>query len=186
MTTPPRPRVVVTVGGDHHPFTRLMHWLDAWLATPSGQHCQLFVQHGTAAPPRLAAEAAPFLDHDLLLARLHAADAVVTSAGPSTVSECRRVGVLPIAVPRRAALGEVVDDHQLLFIRSLARRQLAFVAETQAELLRLLDRACADPGTFRLPDPVAAQAAVSRTVGSIGEQIDRHVAMTRARRRAFI
>ncbi|HBW18036.1 MAG TPA: hypothetical protein DEH11_02965, partial [Actinobacteria bacterium] len=59
------PRVVVTVGTDHHPFDRLISWINDWL----GQHPEhadtFFVQSG-AASVRPASASEPFLDADLL------------------------------------------------------------------------------------------------------------------------
>lgn len=42
-----KPLVVVTVGGDHHPFNRLMSWIETWLLD-EGDRVRCVVQHGSA------------------------------------------------------------------------------------------------------------------------------------------
>jgi UDP-N-acetylglucosamine transferase subunit ALG13 len=43
------PRVLVTVGTDHHRFDRLIGWVDRWAA--AHPDAQVLVQHGTATAP---------------------------------------------------------------------------------------------------------------------------------------
>ncbi len=42
-------RFVVTVGTDHHPFDRLIGWVNDWLAGHPDLSAQFFVQSGPAA-----------------------------------------------------------------------------------------------------------------------------------------
>ena len=52
MTTP---RIVVIVGTDHHPFDRLIGWVNDWLDQHPAAMESAFVQSGSAAiPPRCA------------------------------------------------------------------------------------------------------------------------------------
>jgi len=173
--------VLVTVGGDHHPFARVMRWTESWLAARDGR-VRCVAQHGTAPPPA-GASATPFLPHAELQRLIAEADVVVSSGGPSTMSECLDAGIKPVVVPRRAALGEVVDDHQLDFCRRMAARDRAALAEDEATLHELLDKALADPGTFRSVDPGERRREVARTVATLGALIDDHVRRTRRRRR---
>src|SRR3990172_6728958 len=49
MPAPPSdPLVVALVGTDHHPFDRLVRWMDDWAAERS---VRVVVQHGSARPP---------------------------------------------------------------------------------------------------------------------------------------
>jgi hypothetical protein len=48
------PLLLVTVGTDHHPFDRLVRWVDGWLASSPRRHdsgLTCLMQTGTAAPP---------------------------------------------------------------------------------------------------------------------------------------
>ncbi len=73
---------------------------------------------------------------------------VVGHAGPGTVLDARAAGRLPVVVPRRAALGEVVDDHQVAFGRWMADRGQAICVEDAAALRRHLDAAVADASAY--------------------------------------
>lgn len=111
--------VVVSVGTDHHPFDRLMAWVDQWLGTacPPGVEC--VVQSGTSRPPTLA-DARPVVPYKDLMDLMRTATAVVIHGGPASIMDARAAGHVPIVVPRRKQLGEHVDDHQLAFCRRVA------------------------------------------------------------------
>jgi UDP-N-acetylglucosamine transferase subunit ALG13 len=93
------------------------------------------------------------MPHDDMMAAFGRAVAVVSHAGPGTVMSCRSIGLLPIVVPRTAALGEHVDDHQVSFARQMAQRSQVRLAESYSELAALLDRAVEEPAAFRTPPP---------------------------------
>jgi UDP-N-acetylglucosamine transferase subunit ALG13 len=158
---PGRPLLLVTVGTDHHPFDRLVRWVDAWLAAgPRGLGC--LVQTGTSAPPSGPAAWQAYLEFDALQAAMAEAAAVVCHGGPGTILGARHLGAVPIVVPRQSRLGEHVDDHQVAFARRLAAAGGGIhLAETEAELHRLLDRVAAEPAAFRSgPEDRATAAAV--------------------------
>lgn len=138
-----RPLVFVSVGTDHHPFDRLIGWVDTWL--PDGVRC--VVQHGTSAPPRRA-EGVPYLDHGELVALLEEAVVVACHGGPTTITESRRHGRRPIVVPRSPGLGEHVDDHQERFCARMAAKGLISAAADEKAFRALLDRAVAAPEEF--------------------------------------
>ena len=140
--------VVATVGSDHHPFDRLIRWVDRWAA--AHPDADVWCQYGTSAAPVHAA-GERFAAADDLLARIAGASAVVTAAGPGTVMEIRAAGTRPIVVPRRSSLEEHVDDHQRAFARTLADAGVAVVCDRAPDLWRVLDTVAADPSWLRLP-----------------------------------
>jgi UDP-N-acetylglucosamine transferase subunit ALG13 len=143
-----RPLVLVTVGTDHHPFDRLVHWVDAWLAGDgAGPRC--LMQTGTSAPPDGPAEWQAYLEFEALQTAMGEAAAVVCHGGPGTILGARHMGAVPIVVPRQHRLGEHVDDHQVAFSRRLGAEGSVFLAETEADLHRLLDRVTVEPAAFR-------------------------------------
>ena len=161
--------LLVTVGTDHHPFDRLVGWVDAWLAAaPRALRCRM--QTGTSAPPAGPAEWQAYLEVDALEAAMAEAAAVVCHGGPGTILGARHLGAVPIVVPRQHRLGEHVDDHQVAFARRLAAAGGGIhLAETETELHRLLDRVAADPAAFRAgPEDRATAAAV----GEFGRLVD--------------
>lgn len=144
-----RPLVVVTVGTDHHPFDRLVRWVDAW-AGSARWSIECFIQVGTSTvTPRVAAWAS-YVSRDELRSLMSNAAAVVCHGGPATIMDCRRAGVKPVVVPRRRALGEHVDDHQLLFARRAARAGDVDLVESEEQLRAILDIALSEPGARRI------------------------------------
>ncbi|SDG45310.1 UDP-N-acetylglucosamine transferase subunit ALG13 [Sinosporangium album] len=156
-----RPLVLVSVGTDHHPFERLMGWVERWLDARAGS-VRCVVQHGTSRPPR-GAECHDMLAHDELQTLMREADAVVCQGGPGGIMESRIAGRLPIVVPRTAALGEHVDDHQVRFTHVLATHGRIALAVTEPEFAAHLEKALADPEGYRAEhDESAAEATAVR------------------------
>lgn len=125
------------VGTDHHPFDRLVAWIDGWLESRAVP-VDCLVQHGTSAPPRLARGRA-YLDPSSIGALMGTARVVVSHGGPATISEARRFGHRPVVIPRNSRLGEHVDDHQMRFTRRLAQAGLIDVVETADDLASAIE-----------------------------------------------
>ncbi|QNN82711.1 hypothetical protein H3H54_01800 [Brachybacterium sp. Z12] len=156
MTT----RVFVTVGTDHHPFTRLIEWVDHWSA--SHDDLELVVQHGTARPSRHG------VNHELLgseeiAAQYAAADLVVSQVGPGTIADANRAGHRPIVVPRDPHLGEVVDDHQVAFGDFMASRGRCVSVRTREHLVSELDAWLAAPKPLTCPSALCPQPPAPRS-----------------------
>ncbi|RCV56031.1 glycosyltransferase [Marinitenerispora sediminis] len=160
-----RPLVLVSIGTDHHPFDRLVDWVDAYAADHPAVRC--LVQHGGTRPPSVA-EGVAFLDHDRLGALMAEAAAVVTHGGPATVTEARRSGHLPITVARDPELGEHVDDHQLRFVSRLDIAGMVRSCASSQQLAATLDKALRQPTDFRLdPDAGTGPAAAAHRAGEL-------------------
>ncbi len=104
--------VVALTGTDHHPFERMVEWIDA--AASRRGDVRFVIQHGAARPPRVA-EGHGFLSHDHLVALMREAAAVVCHGGPGLITEAREAGHVPLCMPRDPLLGEHVDGHQQRF-----------------------------------------------------------------------
>ena len=70
-----------------------------------------------------------YLPFDALAERAEAARVFVCHAGVGSIILARRCGHRPIVVPRRAELGEHVDDHQLELARRLAAGGMVTLVE---------------------------------------------------------
>jgi UDP-N-acetylglucosamine transferase subunit ALG13 len=164
------PLVFVTVGTDHHPFHRLIRWVDSWLARDGAPPIRCVVQSGATPPPRIA-EWKAFLGPQEMEAMMGRATAVVCHGGPGTIMACRRSGIVPIVVPRRRALGEHVDDHQVAFTRMLAPKGEIELADGEERFRAALARALSDPQAFRragsLADPAKAAERFELLVGQL-------------------
>ena len=159
--------ILVTVGTDHHAFTRLIDWMDEWC----GIHptVGVVVQRGSSRPP----ERCPSFDllpHDELLGLLARSKLVVGHCGPSTVMDARGAGHLPIIVPRMSSLGEHVDDHQLRFAEHLVRHRMAKVVTTKEELWAALEEALAEPDRYSV-DNVAEVPEGVRRFGQVVDEL---------------
>jgi UDP-N-acetylglucosamine transferase subunit ALG13 len=141
----PSPRLLVTIGTDHHPFDRLMQWIDELIDSGAISAEQVLVQTGSTRPPRRPAVRASLPRAELLTVMAHA-DVVVGHAGPGTIMDARSVGRRPVVVPRQASRGEVVDDHQVTFARRLAALDKIVLAEDHADFVTAVERGLADPG----------------------------------------
>jgi UDP-N-acetylglucosamine transferase subunit ALG13 len=166
--------LVVSVGTDHHPFDRLMAWVDAWLDMQHGVYGTCVVQSGTSRPPRLARSSAS-MPHDELLRLMREARAVVTHGGPATICDARDAGKIPVVVPRRRDLGEHVDDHQVAFCkRASAEGWIKLASGREAFLAQLSRAVCDGPGQPAAP-------LVAPGVEGFAAEVDRLLAC-RARR----
>ncbi|GLU46899.1 glycosyltransferase [Nocardiopsis ansamitocini] len=160
-----RPLVLVTIGTDHHPFTRLLDWVDDYAERRPG--IQVLVQHGASRAP-VHAEGVDFVDRQRLDELMARATVVVTHGGPATITEARRQGRLPLAVARDPELGEHVDDHQLRFVSRLDDAGLVRSCGSSQQLCTTLDKALAQPGDFRLEDDAEDRSgAAARRAGEL-------------------
>lgn len=141
--------IVASVGTDHHPFDRLVTWLDVFAT--AHPEVEVFVQHGSSGSPNVA-DGRPLLPLEDLRARFADAIAIVTHGGPATIMDAIDAGRTPIVVPRRPDLGEHVDDHQLLFARRLATAGRILLVDSREDLDHHLRRALEDPSVVRTTD----------------------------------
>ncbi len=177
---PEAPLVLVTVGTDHHPFARPMGWIERWSDT--GNPVRWLVQHGhTPEPSAPGVRAATLMPHEELQAALREAAVVVCQGGPGSIMDARGVGKVPIVVPRRADLGEHVDDHQVRFSRRLDEAGLVRLAETEDAFRSLITAALRRPERFVAEQQVSDLPGTVRRFGSLVEEL-----MTRPTRRALL
>lgn len=162
--------ILVTVGSDHHPFDRLIGWVDEWLTERRHDDVSCVLQYGTAAPPRHGI-AHDFLPHNELQALLQGAQVVVTQGGPMGIVESLQFGTTPIVVPRLARLGEVVDDHQVTFCRQLSAVGKCVLAEDSAALWDAMNLALGQSDVYAI-EPASVDEQVARSVERFGEVVD--------------
>jgi UDP-N-acetylglucosamine transferase subunit ALG13 len=174
---PAGPRVVVTVGTDHHPFNRLIRWVNDWLDAHPERIPGFFVQSGPASVLP-GCRGAQFLDVSQRDVLLDSADVIVCHGGPGCIADAWARGMIPIVVPRLPKLGEIVDEHQVDFCRKLAELHRVWVAQTPAEFAGLLELATHGDARFRSSVPAAdVEAAVAR----FGELVEELVSRSRHR-----
>ena len=157
--------VVALVGTDHHPFSRMVAWVDA--AAARHPDVRFLIQHGSASRPPVLAEGHEFLTHDRLAGLLAEATGVICHGGPGTILDARDAGHVPMCVPRDPRLGEHVDGHQQRFAETVGRSGVVQVIGTLEELFDRLEHTLAhgptrdgvSPAT-RVRDSARARLAV--------------------------
>lgn len=165
----PAPLLFVSAGTDHHPFHRLVAWVDDWLERRAGGPLTCVIQGGTSRPSRLA-EFHDYLRYHDMQAAMRDAAAVVCHGGPGTIMEARALAQVPIVVPRQSRLGEHVDDHQVAFARRLASVGEIHLPWTESDLHELLDLVLVEPSAFRSRSTVGGDA--STAIRRFGELVD--------------
>jgi UDP-N-acetylglucosamine transferase subunit ALG13 len=171
------PRIVVLVGTDHHPFDRLVGWINDWLEQHPAVIESAFIQSGTASlQPRCAGS--ELLDVGKLDQLLDDADVIICHGGPASIADAWRRGQIPIVVPRLRRLGEHVDDHQVDFCLKFAELGRVRLAQEAAVLAELLAEAMADLAGFRTSGP---QPAVDAAVARFGALVDELISGPRRR-----
>lgn len=172
--------LVVSLGTDYHHFDRLVSWVDAYLAEHPDVSC--LVQHGFTAAPQQA-EAVERIPRAELLELYRAAKVVLVQGGPGSILDAREVGAIPLAVPRRTELDEVVDNHQVEFSRVMEEHGETIVVTSAEDLARRLDAALANPeslqGTLRVPGNNEAADKLSNQLLTLEQQ--HHSFIRRAR-----
>lgn len=118
-------RIVVTVGTTDRCFRRLIARLVE--IVPAG--AEVLWQTGCSDVSGLGIEANELVAPSVLSDAIAEADAVVSHAGAGSLSLALRAGKVPVFVPRRAAHGEQVDDHQVELARWADGEALAIWAE---------------------------------------------------------
>lgn len=149
LTAPKAQRldVLVVLGTDYHPFSRLVQWVDAWVGAQEPGYRSV-VQHGYTPPPILG-EGRKLLAHDELQSLIADADIVVMHGGPASIMEARGLGKVPIVVPRDPRHGEHVDGHQLRFARRVAELNLIWLCEEEDTFTSTLRAVRDNPSMLR-------------------------------------
>jgi UDP-N-acetylglucosamine transferase subunit ALG13 len=137
--------IFVTVG-TQLAFDRLITAVDEWAGAAAGR--EVFAQIGPSRLQPRHIQHAQFVTPEECSERMLAAKAIVAHAGVGTILTALEIGKSLLVMPRRAALGEHRNDHQLATAHRFAELGTIKVAFDQAELpLRLdeLDRVAPQP-----------------------------------------
>lgn len=170
------PLVLALSGTDHHPFDRLVHWMDD--AAACHPDVRFLVQHGRSTPPTVA-EGTAYLEHDVMTDLMRQALVVVCHGGPGTLMDAREAGHLPLVVPRDPALGEHVDGHQQRFARMVADAGVAVHVASVEAWRREVDQAVTDGPRPRTSAAVATARDAARAL--LATELDALITIPRPR-----
>ena len=155
--------IFASVGSSTIPFDRLVRALESMETDED-----LVVQTGVSTVRPRRAKVLDYVGYDEFVALIRSARVVVTHAGAGSVITALGEGKRPIIVPRRAAQGEAVDDHQVTFARRVAELGLATVVEDVSVLapaLRDHEPSLARSGSQPSPIERELRSYIERCVG---------------------
>lgn len=129
-------RLFVTVGLEPRPFDRLLKAVDLGIKRRIFP-LETLVQRGHSNYAPAHCPSVPFLPYGEMVRALESAEVVIAHAGVGTLLQCLHQKKIPILYPRRARLGEHVDDHQIMFAQVIEARKRALVAYNPERLFEV-------------------------------------------------
>lgn len=129
--------IFVTVGAQMS-FDRLIEWVDDWAEQESRSDVIAQIGPSSYAPRNL--KVVPFMTPPEFRARMMEADAIVAHAGMGSIINALELAKPILVVPRRCALGETRNDHQVATAQRLAAEGLVHVADSAEELANEIHR----------------------------------------------
>jgi len=129
--------IFVTVG-HQMPFDRLVRAVDDWAA--AHKRDDVFAQIGTTDYVPSHIEWSATIDPSEFQQRIRDADAVVAHAGMGTILTAFELGTPILVMPRRGALHETRNDHQVATAERFLEMGRLAVAMDENELPKMLDR----------------------------------------------
>lgn len=127
--------IFVTVGTHEQPFNRLIEFVDR-LKEKEIIKEEVIIQTGFSTyEPKycLWSKLYPYND---MIKNIADARIVITHGGPSSFIMPLQVGKIPIVVPRQKQYDEHVNDHQVEFANSVAKRQGNLIVIEEIEKLK--------------------------------------------------
>lgn len=147
------PLLFATVGATL-PFPRLVEYV-AKAHADGALPPRVIVQNGLGEPPLPGIETHQSLDFDAVKTLLDTADIVVCHGGTGSIITALQRGCHVIVVPRKFALGEHYDDHQMEIAEAFAARGLIQIANDYAEFLTALRQTADRPAPMATTAPAA-------------------------------
>lgn len=129
--------ILVTVG-TQIPFDRLIALVDDWVSE-SGTKQEVVAQVGSSDYRSKNMTVFQSVEPAQFEKYINDCDFIISHAGMGSILTALRVKIPIIIFPRKAALGEHRNDHQLATARSFANTDGVYVVHDKEELLTLLN-----------------------------------------------
>ena len=114
--------IFVTVGTHEQPFNRLVECVD--MLKENGTITEdVIIQTGFSTYEPKHCRWQKLFPYQEMTRLVQEARIVITHGGPSSFIMPLQIGKIPVVVPRQKQYEEHVNDHQLLFAKTLAQRQ---------------------------------------------------------------
>lgn len=134
-------KLFLTVG-TQLPFDRLTRAVDEWFEETAIHGVEIFAQIGPMVSSTYQPRNFPwveFLPPDAFSTRFSQATHIIAHAGMGTIISTLVAGKSLTVLPRRAALGEQRNDHQLATVLNFSGKPGIFAAEHEADLAAAID-----------------------------------------------
>jgi len=148
--------IFVTVGTTRFPFDRLLRAIEEL-----GDDEEIVAQYGSSRVRPQNATCIAVMSYQDIVAHMQRARVVLSHAGVGSILTAALVGKRPLVVPRRAALAEAVDDHQLEIANALHERGSVVHVRDLASLRSTLSTSSC------LMDPLAGSTPLARIVAEV-------------------
>jgi UDP-N-acetylglucosamine transferase subunit ALG13 len=130
--------IFVTVG-TQLPFDRMVRTVDEW-AGAHGRGSEVFAQTGPSQFKPRHIHSAPFISAAECRRRTCSARVIIAHAGMGSIITALELGKPILVMPRRAALGEQRNDHQVATAHHFLEQGRVAVAFDEQELMRQLEQ----------------------------------------------
>lgn len=135
----------VSVGNALQAFPRLLVGV-AHIAAQLPQ--PVIVQYGHTPFDNVACQRVDFLDMKEFVEHIHRADLLIMHAGAGSIMHAIEAGKIPVVMPRRADLGEHINDHQLELAQALVEMDKIVIAHNADDLIHAVKLAVAKQRTL--------------------------------------
>lgn len=142
--------IFVTVGTHEQPFNRLIQKIDE-LKRDNVIKEKTIIQVGFSTYIPEYCQWSKLISYQQMVKNIEDARIVITHGGPASFIMPLQVGKTPIVVPRQHQFNEHVNDHQVEFVRNVARRMKNVILveniDTLGDIIMNYDKIITEMGT---------------------------------------
>lgn len=125
--------IFVTVGTHEQPFDRLVKVIDQLKGEGIVQQ-DIFMQTGYCSYKPEFCQYKDFIPFDEMMKRMRKAEIVVTHGGTGSIMLVLYHHKIPVVVPRQKKYDEHIDDHQVVFCKTMESKQKIIAAYEREDL----------------------------------------------------
>lgn len=114
--------IFVTVGTHEQPFDRLVKEIDNLIHLGAIKE-DVFIQTGYCLYKPQYCKYSEFLPFDTMMSYLKNTDCIITHGGTGSIMLALYHNKIPVVFPRQKKFNEHIDDHQVLFTKTLEQKK---------------------------------------------------------------
>lgn len=140
--------IFLTVGTSQFPFERVIRFIDEAVHDHQIER-NIFAQVGSSLYKPRTFPYKEFLDFNDMAENTRKSDIIVTHAGVGSIMLAFLFGKIPVVIPRRHDLKEVLDNHQFEFAKKMEEMGKVIVAYEESALIDKINNYKALIGSLR-------------------------------------